>query len=86
MSSSDLRAEDDQNPAGFPGEAEQIGFAAAMAELNEIVSDLESDRLDVDVLADRVERAAFLVGMCRDRLDATKLRVEEIIVRLDGPD
>lgn len=65
--------------------AEEIGFAAAMTELNAIVSELESDTLDVDVLADRVERAAFLVGTCRDRLDATKLRVEEIIVRLDGP-
>lgn len=63
---------------------EEIGFAAAMAELNSIVSELESDQLDVDVLADRVERAAYLVGTCRDRLDATRLRVEEIIVRLDN--
>lgn len=74
MSQSDLEAEQ---------QSESIGFAAAMDELNAIVAELESDRLDVDVLADRVERAAYLVGTCRDRLDATKLRVEEIIVRLD---
>ncbi|HTO01679.1 MAG TPA: exodeoxyribonuclease VII small subunit [Microthrixaceae bacterium] len=74
MKQSDLEADQ---------QSETIGFADAMDELNAIVAELESDRLDVDVLADRVERAAFLVGTCRDRLDATKLRVEEIIVRLD---
>ena len=62
----------------------EIGFAAAMEELNRIVTELEADDVDVDVMAERVERAALLVSICRDRLDATRYHVEEIIVGLDG--
>lgn len=62
----------------------EIGFAAALDELNRIVTELEADDVDVDVMAERVERAAFLVSLCRERLDATRYHVEEIIVRLDG--
>ncbi|UDY34196.1 exodeoxyribonuclease VII small subunit [Dermatobacter hominis] len=62
---------------------EELGFAGAMAELERIVAELESDTLDVDLLADRVERAAVLVGWCRDRIDGTRFRVEEILERLD---
>lgn len=64
-------------------EPEEIGFADAMEELNTIVAELETDDVDVDVMAERVERAAFLVSMCRERLDSTRYRVEEIIVGLD---
>ncbi|MGB3411757.1 MAG: exodeoxyribonuclease VII small subunit [Microthrixaceae bacterium] len=82
MSQTEDRHDQDGVDTGSGGEV--IAFAAAMAELTAIVSELESDELDVDVLAERVERAALLVGTCRDRLDATRLKVEEIIVRLDN--
>lgn len=62
---------------------EEIGFADALDELNTIVADLEAEEVDVDVMTQRVERAAFLVALCRDRLDATRYKVEEIIVSLD---
>lgn len=65
-----------------PTDLDDMGFAAAMEELERIVVDLESDALDVDLLADRVERAAALVAWCRDRLDGTRFRVEEILDRL----
>lgn len=77
---------DDEVPrsgAGDPADLVELGFAGAMSELEQIVAELESDALDVDLLADRVERAAILVGWCRDRIDGTRLRVEEILERLD---
>ncbi|MEZ5311296.1 MAG: exodeoxyribonuclease VII small subunit [Microthrixaceae bacterium] len=64
-------------------DADSIRFADAIDELQTIVTELEGDDVDVDVMAERVERAAFLVAMCRDRLDATRFRVEEIIGGLD---
>lgn len=64
----------------------ELGFAAALAELERIVDDLESDALDVDHLAARVERAAVLVRWCRERIDHTRFQVTEIIERLDGGD
>jgi len=65
---------------------EELGFAGAMAELEAIVAELESDSLDVDRLAEQVERAALLVGWCRDRIDGARFRVEEILDRLDPAD
>ena len=62
---------------------ETPGYAAAMAELESILTQLEDDRLDIDHLADHVARAAFLVGLCRERLDTAKLRVTEIVADLD---
>lgn len=65
-----------------PGE---IGYAAAMAELGEILAELDDDDLDIDVLGDRVERAAELVALCRSRIDAARLRVTEIVASLEEP-
>lgn len=69
--------------AGAPVVPEELGFAGAMAELERIVAEIESDAVDVDLLIDRVERAALLVGWCRERIDATRFRVEEILERLE---
>ncbi|MCX6523394.1 MAG: exodeoxyribonuclease VII small subunit [Actinobacteria bacterium] len=63
---------------------EELGFSAAMAELEQIVASLESDGLDVDELAEKVSRAAEIVDWCRSKLDATRFQVEKIVERLDG--
>lgn len=60
-----------------------LRFGAAMDELTALVAELESDSLDVDELTDRVARAADLVQWCRDRIDAARFSVEEVLVRLD---
>lgn len=72
---------DGAGPAG--PDAEAISFTDALDELNTIVAQLEAEEVDVDVMTQNVERAAFLVALCRDRLDSTRYKVEEIIVSLD---
>ena len=67
-----------------PAAEEQIGYADAIAELNEILADLEDDDLDIDVLGDRVARAATLISLCRDRIDVARLRVTEVVATMDG--
>lgn len=61
---------------------EELGFTASLDELEGIVGDLESERLDVDRLSEQVERAAVLVEFCRGELDATRMKVTEILDRL----
>lgn len=58
-------------------------FGDAMEELDRLVAELESDALDVDQLARRVERAAELVTLCRERIEAARFSVDEVLVRLD---
>ncbi|MFN8049989.1 MAG: exodeoxyribonuclease VII small subunit [Acidimicrobiales bacterium] len=67
-----------------PSSPQQPGYAAAMAELEGILAQLEDERLDIDDLADHVARAADLVALCRERLDAARMRVTEIVADLDG--
>jgi exodeoxyribonuclease VII small subunit len=61
-------------------------YAAAVDELEGILAELEDDRLDVDQLAERVARAAELIRLCRERIKATRLEVEQIVADLDGPE
>jgi exodeoxyribonuclease VII small subunit len=62
---------------------EEIRWADAIGELELILTRLDDDALDVDVLASQVARAAELIGLCRDRIANTKLEVERIVGDLD---
>jgi exodeoxyribonuclease VII small subunit len=63
---------------------DEPGYADALAELEAILDELDDDRLDVDALAERVERAAHLVALCRSRISTARLAVEEVVTDLDG--
>jgi exodeoxyribonuclease VII small subunit len=61
-----------------------IGYAEAMAELGDILDELERDDLDVDVLAERVKRASFLIKLCRGRIARARADVEGIVTDLEA--
>jgi exodeoxyribonuclease VII small subunit len=63
--------------------SDEIGYEAALAELEEILEDIEGTDVDVDVLAERVKRAAELVKVCRDRIAAAKLHVEQVVADVE---
>lgn len=65
---------------------DDLGYADALAELEEILDQLEDDAIDVDVLSAKVERAAELIRLCRGRIRDAQLSVEEIVADLDGID
>ncbi len=68
-----------------PPPAAELGYAKALGELERILSELEASDVDVDKLADRVARATELIALCRDRIGAARLRIDEVIADLDGP-
>ena len=65
------------------GPSEPVGYGAALEELQEILSKLESENVDVDRLASRVERAGALIRLCQERLAAAELQVERVVDALD---
>lgn len=73
-------------PSSPPSSAD-IGYAEALAELDAILGELDDDGIDIDVLSRRVERAAYLITICRTRISAAQLQVAEIVKHLDpgGP-
>ena len=60
------------------------GYAQALDELDGILRELEGSDVDVDRLADRVARATELIAICRQRIGAARLRIDEVIADLDG--
>ena len=60
-----------------------IGYAEAVDELEEILSELESDDVDVDHLATQVKRAADLIELCRGRLDLARTEITRIVADLE---
>ncbi len=61
-----------------------LGYADALAELEDILTELESDEVDVDTLAQHVQRASMLIELCRERIGNARLRIEEVMTQLDA--
>ena len=57
-------------------------YAAASAELEQILHDIESGEIDLDVLSEKVERAAALLAICRQKLAATETKVKKVTADL----
>ncbi len=55
------------------------GYAEALDELQAILGELEGEAVDVDVLASRVARADELLTLCRERLEAARVQVEQVV-------
>jgi exodeoxyribonuclease VII small subunit len=63
---------------------DQLGYSAALQELDDILRELEGSDVDVDRLAARVARAAQLIALCRERIGAARLHIDEVIADLDN--
>jgi exodeoxyribonuclease VII small subunit len=77
-------ADDAADPADERDDGE-VGYAGALAELESILAELEADTVDVDRLADQVQRASELIRICRGRLRDARVQVEQIVAELEDP-
>lgn len=72
----------------MPGEAAPVAgdlpFEEAVAKLESIVSAMESEDLSLEVLLARYEEGVKLVEVCRNRLSAAELRIQQLEKKADG--
>lgn len=61
-----------------------LTFEQALAELEKIVSELESGQAPLERSIEIYERGAALKAHCEQRLEAARLRVEKIVVGSGG--
>jgi len=61
-----------------------LSFEDALAQLEKIVSELESGQAPLERSIEIYERGAALKAHCEQRLKAAQLRVEKIVVGADG--
>ena len=76
-------AKKNQN-GGIPKDIATMKFEVAMAELEEIVQDLEGGQVDLDASIALYSRGALLKRHCESKLNAASEQVEKIVADDDG--
>ncbi|MEJ2697684.1 MAG: exodeoxyribonuclease VII small subunit [Candidatus Sulfobium sp.] len=61
----------------------QISYSQALNELEKIIGRIESEETDIDVLAEKVKRAAYLIKVCREKLRSTGEEVGKALSELE---
>ena len=62
---------------------EEPSYREALAELEDILAAIEEEQVDVDELAVKIRRSADLIRLCRSRIEAAEIAIEEIVAELD---
>jgi exodeoxyribonuclease VII small subunit len=60
-----------------------LTYEAAYQELAAIAREIESESVSVDILAEKVKRAAVLIAYCQTKLRSTEAEVNKIIAQMD---
>ncbi len=61
-----------------------LGYADAVAELDQILRELEGSDVDVDRLAERVARASELITLCRERITNAQVEIRRVTTDLNA--
>jgi exodeoxyribonuclease VII small subunit len=59
--------------------SKEINYEAAVKELEEIVSKMENDELDIDQMSVQLKRAQELMKLCKDKLTKTDEEIQKIL-------
>jgi len=61
---------------------DELTYESASKELDGILNQLRNDQVSIDELAEKVERASKLIAFCKEKLNNTEKKVEDIIAKL----
>lgn len=65
-------------------EISKLTYKEAMNEIENIVSKLEGNQLDIDELSEKVKRVSQLIAYCKSKLHKTEEEVEKILKSIDN--
>ena len=57
----------------------KISYSKAIAEITDILSQIEKGELDVDELTEKVRRVTFLIKTCKSKLMSAEKEIETIL-------
>ena len=60
-------------------EKDNISYEKAYSELEAIINQLESDGLSIELLAEKVSRAAYLLEICTQKMRSIESDIQQII-------
>lgn len=59
-------------------------YKEAITEIEEILSQIENNELDVDQLSEKVKRVSFLITSCKEKLKNTEEDITNILKDMDN--
>ena len=62
----------------------KIQYTEAIEELEKIVTSIENEDVNVDELSVKVKRAAQLINICKEKLQATEEEVDSILKEINS--
>ena len=62
---------------------QKMTYKKAIEEIEAIVKSLEDNKMDIDVLGERVKRAAELIEFCKSKLHDTEEEVEKVLKSME---
>lgn len=71
-----------KKPAAQQKTEKAAKYGELARELDEILGGIEEGEIDIDDLSAKVERATELIRQCREKLDATQIRVQKVVSTL----
>lgn len=60
-----------------------ISYKEAVAEIEDILEEIENEELDVDDLTEKVKRVSLLIKLCKEKLHNTEQEVEKILKEME---
>lgn len=54
-------------------------YEEAMKRLEQIVSDIENNKLDIDLISDKIKEAQELIMFCKDKLYKTDEEIQKLL-------
>ena len=54
-------------------------YEEAMKRLEQIVSDIENNKLDIDLISDKIKESQELIKFCKDKLYKTDEEIQKLL-------
>lgn len=54
-------------------------YEESMKRLEQIVSDIENNKLDIDLISDKIKEAQELIKFCKDKLYKTDEEIQKLL-------
>lgn len=62
----------------------ELTYSQALNELEKIVKEIESEEVDVDILAEKIKRASQILTFCKGKLRTAEDEVKKVLTEMDA--
>ena len=57
----------------------EVKYSKSIQKLEEIISKIEQEEIDVDELSDKVKEAVTLIKTCKEKIEKAELQVKKVV-------